>query len=71
MLASSVDIALNLLSKPLAKFAYAFRSESLILYGFNRESSTKIPTYSLIWAFMAFEVFASELNREAHALSRS
>ena len=67
MLASSVEIAFNFLSKPLAKFAYAIRSESLILYGFNREQFTGIPTYSLIWAFMAFEVFASELSREAQA----
>jgi len=32
MFASSVEIAFNLLSKLLAKFAYALRNESLILY---------------------------------------
>lgn len=69
--ASSVEIAFNLLSKLLAELAYAFRNESLILDGLNTEPFTRNPTYSLIWAFIAFEVFASELNREAQALSRS
>lgn len=35
MLASSVEIALNLFSKVLAKFAKAFRNESLILSRLN------------------------------------
>jgi hypothetical protein len=71
MFASSVEITFNLLSKPLAKFANALRSESLILSKINMEPSTRSPTYSRICAFIAFEVFASELNKEAQALSRS
>ena len=71
MFASSVETAFNLLSKLLAKFAYTLRNESLILCAFNREPFTRSLTYSRIWAFIAFEVFASELNREAQALSRS
>ena len=71
MFASSVEVAFNLLSKLLAKFAYALRSESLILHKFSRELHTRGATHSRIWAFIAFEVFASELNNEAQALSRS
>lgn len=40
MFASPVEIAFNLLSKPLAKFANAFRKESLILSKFKIEPST-------------------------------
>ena len=71
MFASSVEIKFNLLSKLLAKSANAFRKESLILCGVNRGSCIRSTTYSRICAFIAFEVLASELNREAQALSRS